>query len=460
MFKYIYTLLFLACLSPAIGQTDISLEECRKQALDYNKDLVEATLIIEEAQAGMALAKKAYLPMFDASVMAVVMPTTDFDVSIPGGFLPTAESLAQAEAGEFSGVSDVYSPGMELSVEELFVGTASVSVTQPIYTGGKIRAINRQAKLGNKMAEDNMQLTKIDVIQKTDEAYWNLVSAKNAVIVASSYLTMLSELEEQMDAMYEAQLQPKSEKLKVSVQKNQAELELIRAENGVRVATTYLNQIIGLDLTTDIEPKDQLRREIDKIDVRNGRELALMNRVELKMLQNKRSIAQEDEEIARSAYRPEVGVSASYSYMYGDEFNSSGSALIDMGSTNVIGSATIPVFHWGEKKQKKLQANLATQKAENELSKVTDLITLEITQVELQTEEYYQAVLLANRSVEQAKESLEETEASFDAGLNTTTDLLVSQAEYQKARYSLLTSLMAYENIKIKWLKATGQLVK
>lgn len=460
MIKYIYTFLLLAFLSPAIGQTMMTLEQCRKQALDYNKDLVEASLIIEEAQASMALAKKAYLPMFDASVMAVIMPNSDISIDIPGSFLPTAESLTQAQAGDFSGVSDVYSPGMELSVDNLLLGTGSVTVTQPIYVGGKIRAINKQAKLGYKIAEENLQLTKVDVIQKTDEAYWNLVTAKDAVALASSYVIMLNELEDQMEAMYEAQLLPKSEKLKVSVQKNQAELEQVRAENGQKLAMNYLNQIIGMDLTTDLIPQDQLNEQIKKIDMSNGIEQALTYRSELKILENKASIAREDETIVRSGYRPEVGVSASYNYTYADDLSSSGKSLVDRGGSNIIGSATIPVFHWGEKKQKGLKAKIATQKAENELSKVIDLITLETMQTQLQAEEYYQAVLLANKSVVQAKESLDETEASFKVGLNTTADVLVSQAEYQKARYNLLTSLMAYETIKTQWLKATGQLLR
>lgn len=90
--------------------------------------------------------------------------------------------------------------------------------------GGAIRYSNKMADRGVEMAQQAYQLQTDQVIYTTDEAYWHLVAFKEQLKVVHKYYEMLDTLEQQMSDMYELGLSPKSEKLKVTVQKNQAQL--------------------------------------------------------------------------------------------------------------------------------------------------------------------------------------------------------------------------------------------
>ena len=89
-----------------------------------------------------------------------------------------------------------------------------------------------------------------------------------------------------------------------------------------------------------------------------------------------------------------------------------------------MGQVSIPLFKWGQGKQKQKAAQLVIQQKQEELSHTTDLISLQVMQTEVKLQEAFEAIKIAEKSEAVAKESLSETEASFEAGLNTTTELL------------------------------------
>ncbi|WP_053404925.1 TolC family protein [Persicobacter sp. CCB-QB2] len=437
------------------AQTYVSLEDCREQAVAYNKDLKKAALQIAEAESNLKVAKKAYLPSIEASATAMHIPNLNAELNMPGGFLPTAESLEAAQAGNFSGMSDVYSPGMSMTMDKMSLVAADVSLIQPIYTGGKINAINKQAKIGQEISQENYQLTYSDIIVKTDQAYWNVIAARDGVALSKSYLEMLTDLEEQMADMQEVGLLPASEKLRVSVQKNQAELNVVKAENGLTLATMFLNQLMGAKLKQETVPTDELNATVAKMDLNDGLTYGLSNRQELKMMDKQVEISKLQEQVVRADYLPQAGVSAAYMYAYATD------VAEDLAPIALLsGQVNIPVFHWGERKQKMRVAKLQTEQHQTDYEQAFDMITLEIQQKSLALEEAYTAIQIAKKGVAQAKEAMEETQYSFEADLNTTTDLLNAKAEYQNAQYQLIGALIDYETQKTDWAKTTGTLVR
>ncbi|PWJ43838.1 TolC family protein [Sediminitomix flava] len=437
--KYVAgAVLFLSALATQ-AQNNLTLEECRAQAIAYNKDLKAAAINIEKAEAQMKLAKKAHLPNIDASASGSYIPNLNAELDIPGYLLPPDMGVP----------ADGF---VTMTQESFTLATADITMTLPVYTGGKIKSINKQAKIGEEVSKEQYQLTYADVIEKTDQAYWNLTAAHEGVKVAKSYLTTLTAFEEQMNDIYEVGLLPASEKLKVSVQKNQAELELLRAENGVKVATVYLNQLIGFELEAPTLPTEELEESVI-FDTSEGTQIGISNRKELAILQKNIEVKNLDTKIVQADYKPQVGVQAGYMYLYASDIGEDLAPVVML-----AGKVSIPVFHWGEKKEKLKIARHETRLAENDYSKAKDLISLEITQKSLEVDEAYKAVQIAKRSVAQAEESLEETKYSFEAQLNTTSDLLSAQTELQNAQFQLIAALVAYEVKKTAWKKATGQL--
>ncbi|NLR91257.1 TolC family protein [Flammeovirga agarivorans] len=430
----LYTLGWLMITSNVQAQETLSLEDCRAMALSHNRDLKTAALKIQEAEANYKLAKKAYLPSIEGSATGIMMPTLDLEL-FPGMAIPGGPSIPA------------------IGVDKPSILTAGVFAVQPVYTGGKIKAINEQAKLGKAMSQENYKLTYTQLIEKTDEAYWNVIAAKEGVKLTRTYVEMLDSLASQMDLMYEEGLLPLSEKLKVNVQKNQAELEQVKAENQVQLAKLFLSQIIGIEDENKVEFLDHLVYNITQVDVQEGIETGLSQRSELKLLENQVQISVLEQKSTKADYLPQVGVMAGGAYIYGNN------GLDNIDPIGIVGGAVkIPIFHFKESKEKMNVARLKTQEAIHNKDNATEMISIEIRQIGYQLEENRRSIAIAKENIEQAQESLEETKISFSSGLNTTTDVLQSQSELLKMQFELILALKNHEVLKTKWLRATGQI--
>ena len=451
--KIIIIFLLIVSSQMLSAQKLMTLEECRQQAVEYNKELKKADYQKQEAVVNQKTARTAYFPGVSASAKVMYMPNME-DISIPGGFLPTAASEEAAMNGEFTGLSNVWSPGMTIELNNLSVVYGGFTLTQPIYVGGKIRNANKQADVAVDIFNQAYNVKFSEIIEKTDRAYWNMVSIDANVKLAEKYIEMLTELEEQMIEMYNLGLTPASEKLKVSVQKNEADLGLLRAKNGLRISKMYLNQIIGQDLQTDIQIADSLSLDAQLSILTNGIEDALANRNELRILENQVKLSKLDKKIALADYLPQAGISASYSGYYATNI-----AEDITFNPMIAGQISIPIFQWGQGKHKQDASKLKVLQAQTELENTNELISLEVQQVKIQVEESYEAILIAKKNIKEAAESLDETKASFEVGLNTTTELLNAQADWQNANAQLISALANYEVLQTTWARVTGKII-
>ena len=208
--KYIFgsltLLLIAAVVNTSSAQKVMTLEECRRQAVEFNKELKNAALQNEEAQVNQKAARTAYLPSIGFTSSLMHRPNMD-PISMPGYFLPTAESEGDALNGNFSGTSDVWKPGTNIDLKSLTLIYGGFEINQPIYVGGKIRYSNQQADAGVAIADMALNMKYSDLIEQTDKAFWQVASVEENIKIAEDYIKMLTELEDQMNAMFEVGLQ-------------------------------------------------------------------------------------------------------------------------------------------------------------------------------------------------------------------------------------------------------------
>ncbi len=444
--KHIYILMGLIMVSVANGQEVMTITKARSMALEYNRTLKVADLKQLEAVAKQKEARTNYLPMIDGTGTLTYLPDMD-DIEIPGMFMPTADA-----DGNITGQSDVYFPGMALETAGLKLYQAQVAATVPIYAGGQIRYGNKMADKGVEIAHQDYKLKTDEVILNTDNVYWKLVALKENLLVADKYVEMLDSLQSQLQTMYDVGLSPKSEYLKVKVQRNEAELNLIKARNGLKLLQMNLCQLVGLPLNTQLEVSESLHENPEMINVDGAQMMALDNRNELKMLDGQVEIAELQKKSTAAEYLPQLGAQVSYGYMDIPTFESS------RYMTQVNAQLSIPIVHWRERKHKMDAARYQKEQAQLQLDDTKELVQLEVQQYILNLVEAYETIMLAQSAKEEAEESLEEVKISYEAGLNSTTDLLDAQASWQSAHAKLLTALADYEIAKTNYYKGIGQL--
>ena len=248
--KLLYTIAAVALCataSAADGTTgkegrSLTLDECHKMALEQNRSISSAQWLKEQKGYDLKAMRANFMPNVALSSF---------------GLFSTA-------SGEVATASPAF-PIIDFNVHQLF--NAGLSVTQPLYMGGKVATGYRMAKIGVEMAAKNLLLTEQEVIVKVDEAYSMLLKAKELLEVAKAYEALLAELEKNVASAVKHGVRTRNDLLKVKVKLNQARLSITRANNGYSIARMNLCRELGLPLESNISVEQMQVYEKLRIEV-------------------------------------------------------------------------------------------------------------------------------------------------------------------------------------------------
>ncbi|NOU59409.1 TolC family protein [Marinifilum caeruleilacunae] len=440
------------CSFQGFGQETLSLQESRKLALEYNQRIKIADELISESESNVKFAFTHFLPNLSAEGNYNYLHDID-DISLPGFFLPTANSIDEARLGNYTGDSDVYFPGLQMEMGNIDYYSANLILSQPIYAGGKVRSNYNMAKLGSDLSLFNRKLEASEVTMETDEAYWNLVSVNERVKVAEKYVDMLNQLVTDLKNAFDLELTTKNELLKAQVQFNQAKLDLFRIKNARVLSSMALCQVIGKDLKTEIITSDTLILVENKSIENNFIQKAMQQRPEILMLGKQVEIDKQEEISTRADYLPQLGVGASYGYTSKIE-----NLMESRQNLSVQASLSVPIFHWNERKHRVAAKKYQTRQRELQLDRTKDLVSLEVQQAYFNLQEAYQQKELADISMSQAEENVSITKNSFYEGLANATEMLDAQAFWQQAHTELIDAKINFKLKESGFLKAIGEL--
>lgn len=342
---------------------------------------------------------------------------------------------------------------MNYKIGMVYMG--GIQVEQPLYMGGKIRAAYKMSLLGKEMAQLNETLTASEVIVKTDQAYAQVIKAKEMKKVADKYNAVLVELKKNVESAYKHGLKPQNDVLKVQVKLNESELNIRKAGNALRLATMNLCHYIGKPLTSDIRTADNFPEVAQDIRLQIS---DISARPEYAILNQQVAIAKQQVKLNRSELLPQIGVKGSYDYIHGLEINDQD--LFNKGSFSVLLNVSVPLFHFGERTNKVRAAKAKLEQTRLEQENMNEQMLLELTQAANNLDEAQLESTIAERSLQQAEENMRVSRSQYDVGLETLSDHLEAQALWQQAyethvdaRFRLYLNYVAY-------LKATGTLLK
>ncbi|GAB1403332.1 TolC family protein [Lentimicrobium sp.] len=331
-----------------------------------------------------------------------------------------------------------------------------VMMEQPVYAGGKISAGNKMAGIGAQMADINVELEQMNTIVEVDNAYWTHISVLHKVRLAQQAVDMLATLVEKAGDANEVGMSNRNDLLKAQVEYNKAKLDLQKAQNGLELSRMNLCRITGLPLNADVVAVDTL------VSVQPPAELSLTaetidGRPEYQLLDKSVAMQEQNIRLARADFMPLAGVQAAYSHLGGIEL--SGTDFSNSG-VNVLASVKIPLFHWGEGAKKIKSAKIEKEIREIERDKNKHLLILEAEQSRLNVILAWERVQMNETSVAQAEENLRVTRDNYEVGLETITELLMAQTNWQKANSEMIDSQTDYKIKETAWLRSTGKLKK
>ncbi len=447
------------------AQVRISLEQCRELALRQSEEIQIAQKTIEKADAEKAVARSYYFPSFSGVAMGfslwddikseMYLPTVTPDLTT-GAMVPNimVDPTGQPIIGpDGNPIFNMYAwLPLEISLKGTYI--AGVNVEQPLYTGGKISAGNKMAEIGLEMAGYNLEIQKMNILAEADQSYWLYVSVKEKVKLAGTAVEMLSGLLGKVNNAYKSGLVNQNEMLKIQVQLNKAELDLQKAKNGLELTRMSLCRVTGLSFDSTIVATDSLVSYNPQIQVESGTE-AVYIRPEFKALQKEIEMQDQNIRLVKSDYLPTLGVSAGYFYFGGMEVSGTSQ---DDGYEMVLAALKIPVFSWGQGKNKINSAKATKQIKELELEKNRKLLQLQIEQAGLNLQDALMRIEISEKALKQSDENLRISNNNYELGFETISDLLMSRLEWQKTYSELIDAKTDFKIKETVYLKVTGKL--
>ena len=454
MKKSLLYIIFIVSL-PLKAET-LSIDSCRALALQYNKERQQAALTSRQAEYIRRSTRAMFFPNFSIQGFGLYdtgkgTQTLDFNSMLS----PMLSGLGQILAGQGITLPEMSLPGYDLKYKLGWVYSANLVVTQPLYMGGKIRAGYAMSKMAVEMAHQNERLTDAQVIQQADEAYAKVVKATELVEVARHYQTMLAELDRNVESAVRHGLRMPNDRMKVQVKMDEVELQLRRAQNGVRLAKMNLCHVIGRPLLNEVEVSSEYPVVADLAECQAA-DISL--RPEVAILDARAEMAAKQVDMIRAEMLPQVALLAKYGYLNGITFNNK--TLFD--GWNFAGGITvsIPLYHFGEHTNKVKAAKISEAQARLERENKGELMRLELAQAANNLDEARLEVQLTAKSMEQAEANVKLSKQQYEAGFETLSDYLETQAQWQQTYEAKVDAHFQLYLASVAYLKAAGRLVE
>jgi len=462
--KKITFCLVISLAVAALMATPLTLRQCRDKALLHNRQLKASRQEVLAQESNRKSAFTHFLPRISATGMYQQM-NNSFEYKTPDLALPVADAqgniiIVTDETGnpvlDANGNPIVENwallPSRKLTVGNTHNYGAAITVTQPLFTGGKVLEQYNISRYEKAIAQQAMELTRQEVLYQTDQHYWQVVSLKEKVRLATQYkATVQAHLEDLQNYRDEGFITD-NDLLKAQVKLEQANLKVLQAANGQALASMALNQLIGNDLHASIEVQDSLNTDWEMQE----KSINEKSRPELAMLESGIRIAQSMQRANLGRYLPNLAFEGSYVWANPNPYNS---LEKEFGSDWTIGVlAEWDIFHWNERGFDAATLSHKKRALEHRISETDELTDLEIQQARQRLDEAEQSVASAKKAVEQASRNLAMYQDRFAEGLATSSDVLDAQTLWLDTNSSLIDAQTQLQLQHTALAKALGTL--
>lgn len=479
-------ILFIGSSLGIMAQNALTLDSCRALALTNNKELRISAEKISAAHYEKKAAFTNFLPKISA--MGTYMRTekeisllsddqkgaiSNIGTAAQGSIQETFQQLAASNpalgqlleplaplipsiGSALNGVGQGLVDALHTDTRNMYAG--AVTLTQPIYMGGKIVAYNKITKYAEQLAESQHATGMQDLILSTDKAYWQVISLVNKKKLAESFLTLVQQLDSDVDKMIAEGVATKADGLSVKVKVNQAEMTLTQVENGLSLSKMVLCQLCGLPLDAEIALADENIQELSlpSTEMQSNVATALSNREELKSLNLASKIYDQKVNVTRAGFLPSVALTANYMVTNPSLVNGFERKFRGMWAVGAL--VQIPIWNWGEGMYKVKAAKAEANIARYQLADVKEKVELQVSQASYKVNEAAKRLTMAEKNMEKADENLRYAKLGFTEGVVPTSNVLEAQTAWLSAQSDKIDAQIDVKLTEVYLRKSMGVL--
>lgn len=414
----------------------LTLDEALAKAKQNHPGLRASRAETTATKAQVGEAFSGYLPRLDS--FAQYQRST-------GNWMPTPgmTSVVQGSATERENRW-----GFEDTVNYVTFGTV---LTQPIYDFGKTGSKVDAAHAQDSVAQANMKATEDDVEVGVRVAYYGVLAAQQALLVAEETRQNQARHVEQIRQFVTAGSRAKYDRVSAELKLDDADLAVLRAQNGLRTARVRLNNAMGQsnDIEYVVTESVSVDAFLEQQDSKELMETAQVQRPELTKSKAQIALRRADHDSAWAGYFPDLVATGSLGGAKVDDLNTGFNWYLGVG-------LNWRVFE-GLRTYRRSESTAALSIAsEAEHDRLLQSVQSEIKIQLMAIDEAKKRQKVAEHAVEIATERLRLAEGRYEAGAGSVLELEDAQVSQMNARFQSVQSSYDVSVARILLRRAVG----
>ena len=331
----------------------------------------------------------------------------------------------------------------------------------PIYTSGRLGALERAAQAEAAAAGDDLNAARADLRLEITRAYWAVVTSIEALRVVEESLTRMDAHLRDVRNQFNAGLVPPNDVSSVEAQESRQRMLTVQARSTRDVTQAELARLIGVDPDVAMRPVSPLAPPTQASmaaarSVLAQIEQARAARAERASLQKHVTAADERQRAAAAGNKPIVGVGGGFDYARPnprifprqDVWDTSWDASINV---------TWPIFDGGRTKSEVAGADANARALRERLAEFDSVLAMEIRQRLSEAASSRAAIEAATDAVRAATEARRVVGDRFAAGVATSTDVLDAQGAVLQAELDRTQAVAAARLADARLARAVGR---
>jgi outer membrane protein TolC len=312
-----------------------------------------------------------------------------------------------------------------------------------------------------KAARHGLDAQRAETVLGAAQGYFDLAAAQEAVGIAREALRISTDYATQIERAVDAGIAFKGDALRVKVQQGKDEIALRRAEENARLASAKLVQLLHLEPTIELVPRDVSLVPLSIVSAEEPLGAlvaqALAARPETRQSAALVSAAQHAKNGAiYGPLIPTVGGQAFFGGLGGGMNSETGHFGESEDYVALVGWRIGPggLLDFGNIHSQQARVRSATLSAD----KVTDQIANEVIASQTRVQSLAEQIATAKQSLSDAAEALRLAQERKEFGVGVVLETILAQQELSRVRNDYLTIVTDYNRAQYALLRALGRL--
>lgn len=421
LLTFVVAVLLISLPSPSLAARSVTLEEAFSMAVQTHETVKIAGEELEQARAGQDKALSNFLP----------------ELRVDGSY---TRYTSEKTVSTF-----LIQPRNSTRVD--------VTLTQPLFEGGKNWSSRRQAGLVTDRSRLGLNAAREDIVRQTAVVYYGVLKAKSGVDIKEAALKRALERRKVARARFEVGEVTRSAVLRAEAEVAGAEAELTRSRATLRDALNLIKRLTGIDGDIDVvrpSPLPEVEARPDELI-----EKAYASRRDYRQSFIDEKVAKEGITFARGNFLPSLNIEGNYNWR---QQTPSTTFLLE-NSTSAALVLSYPIFEGGLRRAELSEAR--SRLRETELRRLALKRDIEVQVREAYNDMVSLGALIESfkRQVAFAEEDYKMVFEQFKYGIATTVDVIDADTTLISAQSSLASSVFDHELSILELQYAVGTLL-